>query len=212
MKLSSSSFFAPLSRICAIICLVFFLLCSFSVFGYARNLSPVDGFEKYIEEAKKHLLAKEPAATLAALRKATAEAWRRFPFTAVNVHLVAAQPAGYGRFIPRVDNVFRPGEPLILYLEPVGFVVKEDKNTGKYRYRLVADFNMVDAWGRVVSGRRTVGRFEGETAQFPDRYPLTFTYSLSGLPPGEYKVETIIRDLLGKKSHTVVTPIRVEGP
>jgi hypothetical protein len=212
MKIGSESVFASLCGICALLGLLACLVCGFATFGFAGDSSSVEGFDKYVGQAKKHLMAREPAATLAALRKATAEAWRRFPFTAVNIHLVAAQPAGYGRFIPRVDNVFRPGEPLILYLEPVGFKVREDKNTGKYQYRLVADFNMVDAWGRVVSGRRTVGRFEGNTTQFPDRYPLTFTYSLSGLPPGEYKVETILRDLLGKKSHTVVTPIRVEGP
>ena len=46
----------------------------------------------------------------------------------------------------------------------------------------------------------------------PSRLPLTFTYSHSGLPPGEYRLETVLRDMIKKKSHAVVTPIRIEGP
>jgi hypothetical protein len=165
-----------------------------------------------VAQARKALEKREAAGVLDALGRATAAAWRRLPFTAVEVHLVAAPPEGFGEYLPRVDNVYRPSEPLILYLEPVGFAVTRDADEGVYRHKLAADFNLVDAWGHVVSGRRRFGRFQGETRHFPDRLPLTFTYSLSGLPPGEYRLETILRDLLGNKTHTVVTPIRIESP
>ena len=138
-------------------------------------------------------------------------AWKRLSFTVVNVNLVAAPPEGYGRFIPRVDNVYRPGEPLIIYLEPVGFKVTRAEESREYQYRLTADFNLVDAWGLVVGGRRGFGRFHGVSRVFPNRLPLTFTYSLAGLPPGRYRVETILHDELGKKTHAVTTIIRLTG-
>ncbi len=169
-------------------------------------------FEQAVEQARRGIKARDPAQTLGSLRQAVAAAWRRLPFTAIEVHLVAAPPTGFGEFIPRVDNVYRPGEPLILYLEPVGFTVRRNREKNTYSYRLSADFNLVDAWGHVVSGRRQFGRFEGESRHFPSRLPLTFTYSLSGLPPGEYRLETVLRDMLGKRSHTIITPIRIEGP
>ncbi len=178
----------------------------------AAGKKPEDAFERALQDARTGLAARDPARTLQALARATRAAWRRFPFTAINVHLVAAPPSGYGQYLPRVDNVYRPGEPLILYLEPVGFKVNYDADQGSYTYRLAADFNLVDAWGMVVGGRRGFGRFEDTTRHFPDRIPLTFTYSLAGLPPGSYRVETILRDLLGKRSYTVVTPIRIAGP
>ena len=174
--------------------------------------APSPAFNQALEDARRFLEKKDAAATLAALRRATALAWGELPFTALNVHLAAAPPSGYGQFIPRVDNVYRPSEPLILYLEPVGFAVRHDEKQGLYTYNLTADFNLVDAWGRVVGGRRDFGRFGGESRHFPDRFPLTFTYSLSGLPPGDYRVETTLRDLIGKQAHTVVTPFRIEGP
>ncbi len=169
-------------------------------------------FNQALDDARRALDQKDPAGTLESLRRATALAWGELPFTALNVHLTAAPPSGYGQFIPRVDNVYRPSEPLILYLEPVGFAVRHDQKAGIYSYNLTADFNLVDAWGRVVGGRRDFGRFGGQSRNFPDRFPLTFTYSLSGLPPGDYRVETTLRDLIGKQSHTVVTPLRIEGP
>ena len=169
-------------------------------------------FNQALDDARRALDKKDAAATLESLRRATALAWAELPFTALNVHLAAAPPSGYGQFVPRVDNVYRPSEPLILYLEPVGFRVSHDPKQEIYAYNLTADFNLVDAWGRVVGGRRDFGRFGGQSQQFPDRFPLSFTYSLSGLPPGEYRVETTLRDLMGKQAHTVVTPFRIEGP
>ncbi|MFZ5586447.1 MAG: hypothetical protein ACOZHQ_10995 [Thermodesulfobacteriota bacterium] len=180
--------------------------------GPGLAAAPPAGFDQSLMEAKAALAKKDAGATLAALRQATALAWRELPFTALNVHLAAAPPSGYGQFIQRVDNVYRPSEPLILYLEPVGFRVDHDAKQEVYTYSLTADFNLVDAWGRVVGGRREFGRFGGESRHFPDRFPLTFTYSLSGLPPGEYRVETTLRDLIGRQAHTVVTPFRIEGP
>jgi hypothetical protein len=134
------------------------------------------------------------------------------PFSVLEVRLVAAPPTAYGQYIERVDNVYRPSEPLILYLEPVGFKVRHDPKAGTFSHNLSADFNLVDAWGRVVAGRRDFGRFAEQSKHFPDHYHLVFTYSLNGLSPGEYRVETTIRDVTGQQASTVVTPIKVEGP
>ena len=166
-------------------------------------------FESEMAQAKKGLAAKDPAVALPALRRALAAAWRDLPFTTLQVHLVADQPQGFGRYQPRKDNVFHGGEPVILYLEPVGYQVIRDQKTGEYFYNLSADFNLVDAWGRVMSGRRDFAQFQANTRHFPDQVPLTFTYNINNLPPGDYRLETVLKDVLGKKSHTVITPIKI---
>lgn len=176
------------------------------------GLAGADDLDQAFKEAKKAAEARDAAASLKALRKATALVWERLPFGVLEVHLLAAPPAGYGQYLPRVDNQYRQSEPMILYMEPVGFKVRFEPKEGTYAYNLTSDFNLIDAWGRVVGGRRDFGRFGGQSQQFPDRFPLSFTYSLSGLPPGDYRVETTLRDLLGHKSHTVVTPFKIVGP
>lgn len=178
----------------------------------ATGPAAADEFDQGVALAREGLKAQDPAKALKGLRQATAAAWARLPFTVLEVHLVAAPPTGYGQFLERVDNVYRPSEPLILYMEPVGFKVRHDPRGEVYSHNLSADFNLVDAWGRVVAGRRDFGRFNEESRHFPDRYNLVFTYSLNGLSPGEYRVETTIRDILGKQAHTVVVPFKIEGP
>lgn len=166
-------------------------------------------FDSEIAQARKGLEAKDPAIALPALRRALAAAWKDLPFTALQAHLVADQPQGFGRYQIRKDNVFRGGEPVILYLEPVGYRVIRDKQNGEFFYNLTADFNLVDAWGRVMSGRRDFAQFQAHTRHFPDQVPLTFTYNINGLPPGDYRLETVLKDVLGNKSHTVITAVKV---
>ena len=188
------------------------LICLVLLLGLAAPAAGADDFDQALGAARQGLKQRDAAATLGGLRQAMAAAWGRLPFTAINVNLLAAPLTSFGQYIPRVDNVYRPGEPLILYLEPVGFALRHDAEKGTWYFSISADFNLIDAWGHVVSGRRDFGRFEGETRHFPDRFPLSFTYSLSGLPPGEFRLETTLRDQLKKQSHTVVTPIKIQGP
>jgi hypothetical protein len=178
----------------------------------AAGPAQADDLDQALKEVRRASEAREAAPTVKALRQLTALAWERLPFSVLEMRLLAAPPAGHGQYLPRVDNVFRQSEPMILYMEPVGFKVRHDPKEGTYTYDLTADFNLVDAWGRVVGGRRDFGRFGGQSYQFPDRFPLSFTYSLSGLPPGDYRVETTLRDLLGKQAQTVVTPFKIVGP
>lgn len=176
------------------------------------GLARADELDQALKEVRQACEAREAAPTMQALRQLIALAWDRLPFSVLNVRLLAAPPAGFGRYVTRVDNVFRQSEPMIIYMEPVGFKVRHDAKEGTYAYDLSADFNLVDAWGRVVGGRRDFWHAGGKSYQFPDRFPLDCTYSLSGLPPGDYRVETTLRDQLGKQSQTVVTPFKITGP
>ena len=54
-------------------------------------------FNQALDDARRALDQKDPAGTLESLRRATALAWGELPFTALNVHLTAAPPSGYGQ-------------------------------------------------------------------------------------------------------------------
>ncbi|MBA4359057.1 MAG: hypothetical protein C0405_15180, partial [Desulfovibrio sp.] len=116
--------------------------------------NPADDYDKGVAKAREGMKARDPQATLLGLRQALAAAWAKLPFTVLEVHLTAAMPSGFGQYITRVDNIYRPNEPLILYMEPVGYKVAFDPANSTYAYKLATDFNLIDSWGRVVSGRR----------------------------------------------------------
>lgn len=168
-------------------------------------------YEQALQRATAGLKKQDPVALLGGLREAIAAAWIKLPFTVLEARLVSSPPSGFGRYAPRKDNVFGPNEPMFLYVEPVGFKVRYDPDGQTYYYNLSADFNLIDAWGRVISGRRNFSRFSGTSRHFPDQLMLSFTYNLRGLPPGSYRLETVLRDTLGKRAHTVVTPVVVKG-
>lgn len=168
-------------------------------------------YEDALAQADKGLKERDPVAALGGLRTAIAAAWTKLPFTTLQARLTKSPPSGFGRYAPRDNNVFHPREPMFLYVEPVGFKVRYDGEAQTYFYDLSADFNLVDAWGRVISGRRDFSRFSGTSRHFPDQIMLSFTYNLGGLPPGSYRLETVLKDKLGKTSHTVVTNVVVEA-
>ncbi len=126
-----------------------------------------DELDAPLEEIRAGLRQKDPAAAVGALARLGEAVFRRLPFAAINVNLLAAPPEGFGNYLPRVDNLYRPGEPMILYVEPVGFKVAPGKEPGTFTYRLTADLTWWNAWGMVVGGRRGFGLFTAESGPFP---------------------------------------------
>src|SRR5262245_4347704 len=56
-----------------------------------------------------------------ALNEAEAAIWDRMPLTIQRALWVADQPTGFGVYIPRSDNIFDAGAPMLIYAEPMGF-------------------------------------------------------------------------------------------
>ena len=55
------------------------------------------------------------------MRKATLQVWDASPLVFRRALFVAGSPSGFGIYNPRPDNVFKPGEKLVIYAEPIGF-------------------------------------------------------------------------------------------
>jgi hypothetical protein len=152
-----------------------------------------------------------PQQSLQALRQAIAALWPRLPLGVGQWRFLQDVPTPEGSYQVREDKPFAAGEPVILYLEPIGFTVREED--GLYNYHLVIDFNMVDAWGHVVGGRRQFSALQGPALTFPDHLYVVISYSLLGLTPGEYRIETTLRDMLKQqRAYTLTTPLRLAAP
>jgi len=143
-----------------------------------------------------------------ALQEAEYALWRSMEEMTLRMTvLVEEEPPFFGAYTPRGSNRYRPGEPILLYAEPVGYTIVE--KDGLYSYSLKADVALLDPEGAVLGGRRDFGQW-----QFASRRPVTdfmmfFTYDFSGLAEGSYVIETIIRDQNSAKTVTVTTPIAI---
>jgi hypothetical protein len=152
-----------------------------------------------------------PAQDLAAIQKAedaVIEAWSASPISFRRAIFVAASPGGFGIFNERPNAVFKPGEPLIVYAEPVGYAWK-DNGDGTYTFGFEIDLLLKTAAGAVVGGQEKFQRLALTSHARNREFMLTLTLNLTGAPAGDYVVEYRARDIASDKSGLISLPFTV---
>jgi hypothetical protein len=122
--------------------------------------------------------------------------------------LVAAPAAGYGVFNPRETNVFKKGESIIIYTEPVGFGygVEDD---GVWSIGFDVDLQVLTEAGEMlgdvpsVTDLKLISRYQNREFQ------ANITYDLNGLEAGRYRLITTLRDQNSTRSGSFDTLIEI---
>ncbi len=121
--------------------------------------------------------------------------WQDAGIWIAQAELLAKPGAGFGIYEPRAGNVYAPGEPILLYVEPMGFKHKK-LSDGRYTFGVSVDFMVKAPDGRILAGKKNLKRFT-MTSRRPNReFFLNLTYTLTGAPPGDYVLETVLHDLV----------------
>jgi hypothetical protein len=124
--------------------------------------------------------------------------------------VIMGEVEGFGRYTPRQHNAFAPGEPVQLYIEPVGMdFSREGEN---YIARLDVGYRLRNSNGEVIQEDdpfMSVG-YGGRSISF-DHY-VTVTYRLGQLPVGRYTLETILTDVNERTRIAIETPLLIHGP
>lgn len=140
------------------------------------------------------------------LKEAELTVWRAMPSMAARkVVLVEKEPAFFGSYVPKPDGSYRAGEPIYMYIEPAGYTIRE--TDGGYSFSLTADFTLVGTEGQILGGQRDFGRWEMNSRRPVMEFMMFFTFDFSGLSPGTYTIETIIKDTLSEKTLELSTPV-----
>jgi hypothetical protein len=121
------------------------------------------------------------------------------------VLLVDEEPVSYGVYTPRKDNRFLAGEPVRIYVEPVGHTIRKKEDL--FLVSLSLDFTLVDESGKVLGGERGYDRLELKSRRPLMEFMTHFTYDTAGLPPGSYVFETLLRDSFSSRSLKVEVPV-----
>ena len=126
---------------------------------------------------------------------------------------------GYGVYKEHKSNVFKPGEPIVLYVEPVGFTHMPvsggsgpTNNTKLYLINMTASIMLSDKQGNVLLGRENIPLLSvishnKNTELFMN---LRVTQS-SAFPAGDYVVTYTITDVPSGKSFKIVKDIVIAG-
>ncbi|MCF8034962.1 MAG: hypothetical protein K9K66_17960 [Desulfarculaceae bacterium] len=174
---------------------------------------------KYLELARSALGLNQNRKALGLAEQAAQAIWQRVPLSLARAVLVKEPAKGYGIYQPREDGVYLvsgpdqpvfPGKgmPVYVYLEPVGYRV-ERKAGGEHTFGLAMDVSLYDAMGKHLFSKKDFMKEEVSSHRFRLEHFLNVIVSLKGAPPGKYKLQLTVKDLVGQQKATVELPIEL---
>ena len=122
--------------------------------------------------------------------------------------LVAAPAAGYGVYNPRETNVFRQGESIIIYTEPVGFGYGAEGD-GVWSIGFNVDLQVLTEAGEVLGDVPSVTDLTLISRYQNREFQANITYDLNGLEAGRYRLITPLRDKTTTRSGSFDTLIEI---
>jgi hypothetical protein len=142
-----------------------------------------------------------------ALDEAAVALWERAPLSFRRGLWVVDKAAGYGIFNPRASSVFDSGETMLVYAEPVGFGWRRDGEI--FQTDIAADVVF-----RTADGKEIYRKDEFQNLALAGRvrnreFMINFNYTLTGVPKGEYVVETTLRDRVSGKKGNFILPFTI---
>jgi hypothetical protein len=139
---------------------------------------------------------------------AVVEAWAATPLTIRKAFFVAEHPQGFGQYVERSSTVFKPGEKLIAYAEPVGYGWK-DTGAGEFEFGFKVDFTIIAADGKILGGQQDFADLSLKSHARNREFMVVLTLNVTGAPPGDYVIEYKLRDVSSDKTATFNMPFKI---
>ncbi len=143
-----------------------------------------------------------------AMRSATLQVWNQGPLLFRKALFTAESPKAFGIYKPRADNLFKTGEKLIIYAEPVGF--KWQAKDGLNHSLLVADLILRTDDGKIVAGQKNFGSFSFDSLEQNMEIMVVLTIDFTGAPLGKYVVECAFTDKMSGKTANLELPFELK--
>ncbi|WP_077961273.1 hypothetical protein [Ensifer adhaerens] len=146
------------------------------------------------------------------LRQAMSDFSQTLPLAIGRAVFVTKAPAGYAMYDPREGSVFKEGESLISYIEPIGLTWKESATKGQLESHFTVDFDILNPKGDVLAGQKAFGDFTFTGHLRNQEIYSTLTIDVSGAPAGDYVLRFHFNDVNSGKSASVDQPFKIAGP
>jgi hypothetical protein len=145
-------------------------------------------------------------AGLAAFDKAADAFWKASPLQ-LRVITFADSVSGYGDYAPRPDSVFRNGDTLRIYLEPVGYGFSPDGDG--VTAAIAVDVEIRTPGGLILGSADDLVRLEWTGKRPMHEVQASVALPLPDLKPGAYELLLTLRDQGSSKVKDVTLPFTV---
>lgn len=142
----------------------------------------------------------------------TYDAWQKLPLTERTIVFITAPSSGFGMYSEKTSHVFKPGEKIITYVEPIGYGWNELPG-GIFELNFVSDVALTAENGDIVTNQKAFSKNVLQSHNANMEFSMDFTLTLSGVPAGKYTLEYTIHDMSGKQVSTFDQEIEIAaGP
>ncbi|MBG6146213.1 hypothetical protein IWQ51_004362 [Labrenzia sp. EL_142] len=116
----------------------------------------------------------------------------------------------YGQYTPHKDAIFQEDDVLSIYAEPIGYSFSQ--TDGIYAFELTASYRLVNLSGQVLAEQDNFAVFSGEGRSKQRELAAALSFQFSGLPAGDYQLETRFSDDEGGKVAGFTLPFTIADP
>ncbi len=135
------------------------------------------------------------------------EVWNKSPLKITKILFVSKAARGVGVYEARKNNVFKPGEEMLIYIRPVGYTLFKRDN--KYRFGFILGATLFDADGRKIFQRKGWGKFLWSSYAPNTEIYVNFRIRFKGIKPGKYVLSIMLSDLFSEKTTSAKLPFVV---
>lgn len=160
-------------------------------------------------EAEKALQAGDGAGALEKFRSAEDALWQAMPLGVQNVKQVDTA-GGFGIYSERANHIYKPGEKVVLYMEPVGYGYGSD-GLGNSQIALAVDLTVLSESGEPLGTFKKIGSVQVASRSHNRELFFKLDLSLDGLPPGKYRCDFLMHDQNSNKTAPFTTDIEIAG-
>ena len=143
-------------------------------------------------EAEALLTNGAPAEAWELFDQATELFWAEAPL-AFRAALLAESVTGFGQFEPRETATYVVGDPLIVYLEPIGYGWTAIGN--EFRVRLAVDIEIASDEGGLIASETDFAVIEHLGRTRSREFQATIMMTIPQLPTGGYELTLTLRDI-----------------
>jgi hypothetical protein len=133
--------------------------------------------------------------------------WEKMPLLVRRAVFVTEKPQIVGAWSERPSNVFKVGDPMITYVEPVGYTWKPRGDL--FDFGLSADVIIKSSEGKILGGQENFAHVSFSNRIKLQEFMLNLTMSADGLVPGKYVLEYKLHDQGSDKVTTFAQPFTI---